>query len=97
MAGLGAGDGSPVHGAAWTGAVGIGCGGGFSDMVAVGTMVTLGGNAVGVSLGTLREGAGKFGWKTNAGEGCGSLRAGAFGGLAVTLEKMWESVWMTEN
>ena len=51
------------------------------------TLVTLGGNAVGVSLGTLREGAEQSGWKTTASEGRGVLIAGAVGGLAVTMEK----------
>ena len=51
-------------------------------------MVTIGGNEVGVSLGTLREGAGQSGWKTTAGEERGDLGAGAVGGLVVTLEKM---------
>ena len=60
-------------------------------------MVTLGGNAVGVSFGTLGEGAGQSGWNTTAGEGCGALRTGAIGGIAVTLEKMREHVWMAEN
>ena len=60
-------------------------------------MVTLGGNEVGVSAGTLGEGAGQSGWKTTAGAGRGALGAGAVGGLAVTLEKIGESVWMAEN
>ena len=66
-------------------------------MCAAGIMVTLGGNAVGVSLGTLGEGVGQSGWNTTVGEGRGALRAGAVGGLAVTLEKMWDSVWMAAN
>ena len=81
----------------WTGVIYTGFGGGLSGMCAEGIMGTLGGNAVGLSLGTLVEGAGKSGWNTNAGEGCGALRAGAVGGLAVTLEKIWESVWMEAN
>ena len=60
-------------------------------------MVTLGGNAVGLSFGTLGEGTGHSGCNTTAGGGCGALRAGAVGGLAVTLEKMRESVWMAAN
>ena len=72
-------------------------GGGLSGIFDVGTLVTLGGNAVGVSLGTLREGAGQSGWKTIAGEGRGALGSGAVGGLAVTLEKILESVCMAEN
>ena len=57
MAVDGAGVGPLVYGAARTGVVDTGLGGGFSGICAEGTMVTLGGNAVGVSLGTLREGA----------------------------------------
>ena len=53
MAGLGAGAGPLVHGTARTGAVDTGWGGVFSGIFAVGTMVTLGVNAVGVSPGTL--------------------------------------------
>ena len=64
---------------------------------AEGKMVTLGRNAVGVSLGTLREGAGQYGWKATAGEGCGALVVGAVGRLAVTLDKMRESVWIAAN
>ena len=65
-----------------------GLGGGFSGICAEGIMCTLGGNTVGVSLGNLGEGAGQSGWNTTAGEGRGELKAGAVGGLAVTLEKM---------
>ena len=60
-------------------------------------MVTLGGNVVGVSFGTLGEGTGQSVWKTTAGEGRGDFRAGTVGGLEVTLEKMRESVWMAAN
>ena len=74
-----------------------GLGGGLSGICSEGTMVTLGGNAIGVRFGTLGEGVGQSGWNTTAGEGRGALRAGAVGGLAVTLEKMWESVWMAAN
>ena len=86
MAGLGAGAGDLVHGAAWTGAVETGLGGGLSGICAVGTMVTLGGNAVGVSSGTLREGAGQSGWKTTPCTGRSVMGAGSIGGLAVMLE-----------
>ena len=58
---------------------------------------TLGGNAVGVSVGTLREGTGQSGCNKTAGEGHGDLRSGAVGGLVVRLEKMRESVWMAAN
>ena len=97
MAGIGAEDGPLVHGAARTGAVDPVWGGGFSGVFDTGTMVTLGGNAFVVSSGTLGEGAGQSGWKKTAGAGRGGMGAGAVGGLAVTLEKMRESVWMAAN
>ena len=80
-----------------TGLMDTGLGGGLLGVCAEGTMVTLGGSAVGVSFGTLEEGAGQHGWNTTAGAGRGALTAGAVGRLAVTLEKMWESVWMAAN
>ena len=60
-------------------------------------MVTLGGNVGGVRCGTLGEGAGQSVWSTPAGEGCSAFRVGAVEGLAVTLEKMRDSVWMPVN
>ena len=77
--------------------VDTGWGGRLSVIFAAGTMVTLGGNAVGVSSGTLGEGAGQFGWKTIAGAGRDAMGAGDVGGLAVMLEKMQQRVWMAEN
>ena len=97
MAGVGAGAGPFVHGAARTGAVDTDLGGGLLGICAEGIMVTLRENSVGVSLVTLGEGAGKSSWKTTVGEGHSALGAGAVGGLAVTLEKIWESVWMAAN
>ena len=81
----------------WTGAMVKGLGGGFSGICVACTVVPLGGSAVGVSVGTLGEGVGQYGWHTTAGVGRGALGAGDFGGLAVTLEKTRESVWMAEN
>ena len=92
---VGAGVGPRVH--VWTGVMDTGLDGGLSGICAEGTMVTLGGSAVGVSFGNLGEGAGKSSWNTTSGEGRGALRAGAVGGLAVTLEKMRESVLMAAN
>ena len=66
----------------------------MSGIFDVGTMVTLGENAVGVRSVNLREGAGKYGRKTTAGAGRGAIEAVYVGGLAVTLEKMQESFWM---
>ena len=94
MAGVGAGFGLFVN---WTGVMASGLGGGLLGIYVEGTMVTFSGNAVWLSFGTLREGAGQSVWNTNAVEGRGALRAGAVGGLAVMLEKMRESVWMAAN
>ena len=93
-AGVGAGVGLLVH---WTGVMATVLGGGLSGICVEGTMVTLGGSAVGIRVRTLGEGAGQSVWNMNAGEGRGALRAGSVGGIAVTLEKMLESVWMAAN
>ena len=69
MAGLGAEDGPLVPDVAWTGLVDTCLGGGLSGIFAVGKMVTLGGNIVGVSSGTLGEGAGQSGWKSQQVQG----------------------------
>ena len=94
VAGVGDGVGVLVH---WTGVMATGLGGWFLGICVEGTMVTLGGNAVGLIFGNLGEVAGQSVWNTTAGEGRGALIAGAVEGLAVTLEKMWESVWMAVN
>ena len=94
MAGVDAGVSLLVH---WTGVMATSLGGGLLGIFVAGTMVTLGGNVVGVSFGTLGEGAGQSVWNTTAGEGRGAFIAGAFGGLTMTLEKMRESVWMAAN
>ena len=94
MAGVGAGVGLLVN---WTGVMATFLGGGLSGIWVAGTMVTLGGNVGGVGFGTLREGAGQSVWSTPAGAGRGACRVGAVEGLAVTLEKMRESVWMAVN
>ena len=94
VAGVGAGVGPLVH---WTGVTDTGLGGGLLGICAEGTMVTLGGNAVGVRFGTLEEGAGQSIWIMTAGEGRDAFRSGSVGGLAVILEKMRESVWMAAD
>ena len=58
MEGLGAGESPLVHGATQTGVVDTGWEGGLLGVFDAGTMVTLGGNAVGVSSVTLGEGTG---------------------------------------
>ena len=55
MAGVGAGVGRRIH---WTGLMGTVLGGVFSGIRVAGTMVTLGDNAGGVSVGTLGYGEG---------------------------------------
>ena len=72
-------------------------GGGLPGVSAEGTIVTLGGSAVGGSLVTLGEVAVQSGWKAAGGEGHVTMGAGAVGRMAVTLEKMRESIWMAEN
>ena len=94
MAGVGAGVSFLVH---WTGVIATCLGGGFSGIWVAGTVFTLGGDAGGMSFGTLREGAGQYVWSAPAGEGRGAFWVGAVGGLAVTLEKMKECVWMVAN
>ena len=64
---------------------------------AVDTMVTIDGNTIGVSSGTLRESAGQYVWKTKSGAGSGAFGAGAVGGPAVTLEKIQEIFWIAAN
>ena len=71
-----------------------GGGGGLLGVTTEGTIVTLRGSAVGGSLGNLGEGAGKSGWRATGGTGRGAMGARAVGGMAVTLEKMRENVWM---
>ena len=76
MAGLGAGYRPPVHGAARTGAVGIGCGGGGG--VRYGCCGYNGHprwKSSWVSSGTLEDGAGQSCCKTTAGAGRGALGA----------------------
>ena len=97
MAGIGAGGVPLVHGAARTGVGDTGWRGGLSGVSTEVTIVTLGGSAVGRSLGTFGEGSGQSGWTSTGGAGRGAMRAGAVGGIAVTLEKMRESVWMALN
>ena len=60
-------------------------------------MVTLGGNAGGVSVGTLGDGAGKSVWSTPVGASRGVFGVPAVRGFSVTFEKMCESVCMAVN
>ena len=62
-----------------------------------GTMVTLGDNAGGVSVGTLGDGTGQSVWSAPAGAGRGVFGACAVRGFSVTLEKMRKSVFMAAN
>ena len=94
MAGVGVGVGRRIH---WIGVMGTGLGRRFSGVRFAGTMVTLGGNAGGVSVGTLRDGAGKSVWSAPSGASRSVFGACAVGGLSVTLEKMRESVLMAAN
>ena len=69
----------------------------MSGVRVAGTMVTLGVNAGGVSVGTLGYGAGKYVWSAPAGAGHGVFGVTAVRRFSVTLEKMRESVWMAAN
>ena len=77
--------------------MGTGLGGRLSGVRVAGTMVTLGDNEDGVSVGTLGDGAGQSVWSAPAGAGRSVFWALSVGGFYVTLEKMRESVWMSEN
>ena len=94
MAGGGVGVGCRIH---LAGVMGTGLGGGLSCVRFAGTMVTFGGNAGGVSVGTLRDGAGKSVWREPAGASRDVFGVTAVGGFSVTFEKMRESVCMTVN
>ena len=92
MAGVGFG--CCIH---WDWVTGTGLGGGLSFVRFSGTIVTLGVNAGGVSVGTLVDGAGQSVWSALAGASCGVLGVPAVGGFSVIFEKMRESVCMTAN
>ena len=94
MAGVGAGVGRRIH---WTGVIGTGLGGGLLGIRVEGTMVTLGDNAGGVSVGTLGYGPGQSIWSAPAGAVRGVFGACDVGEFSVTLEKMHKSVWMAAN
>ena len=64
MAGVGVEVGCRIH---WAGVMGTGLGGGLSCVRFAGTMVTLGRNAGGVNIGTLRDGAGQSVWSAPTG------------------------------
>ena len=74
-----------------------GLGGILSGIWVAGTMVTLGENAGGVSVGTLGACAGQSVWSAHVGVGRSAFGVGAVRGLSVMLEKIRESVWMAAN
>ena len=94
MAGVSVGVGCCIH---WAGVMGTGLGGGLLCVKFAGTMVTLGGNERGVSVGTLGDGAGQSVWSAPAGASCGVFGVTSVRGLSVTFEKIRESVCMVEN
>ena len=94
MADVGVGVGHRKH---WIGVMGTGLGGRLSGIRVAGTMVTLGDNAGGVSVGTLGDGAGQSVWSAPVGVGRGVFGAGDVGGFSVTLDKICKSVWMAAN
>ena len=77
--------------------MGTGLGGGLLCVRFAVTMVTLGDNAGGVSVGTLGDGAGQSVWSVPAGASRGVFGVTAVRGFSVSLEKMHESVCMAEN
>ena len=94
MAGVGVGVGCCIH---WAGLMGTGLGGGLSCVRFVGTMVTLGVNAGGVSVGTLGDGAGQSVWSAPAGASHCVFGVTSIMGFSVTFQKMCESVCMADN
>ena len=77
--------------------MGTGLGGRFSGVRVSGTMVTLGDNEGGVSVGALGDCAGHSVWSAPADAVRGVFGAFAVGRFSVTLDKMRESVWMVAN
>ena len=94
MSVVGIGVGCCIH---WAGVMGKGLGGVLSCVRFSGTIVTLGVDAGGVSVGTLGDGAGQSVWSAPAGASRGVFGVTAVGGLSVTFEKMHESFCMSEN
>ena len=94
MAGVGVEVGCHIH---WYGVMGTGLGGGLSCVTFAGTMVTLGVNAGGMSVGNLGDGEGQSVWGAPAGASCGVFEVTAVGGFSVTFEKIRESVFMAAN
>ena len=92
MAGVGIG--CRIH---WAGVMGTGLGGGLLCVSFAGTMVTLGVNAGGVSVGTLGDGAGQSVCSVPTGVSHSVFWVTAVGGFSVTFEKMRASVCMAEN
>ena len=94
MAGVGVGVGCCIH---WAGVVGTGLGGGLSCVRFAGTMVPLGINVGGLSVGTLGDGAGQSVCSAPASASRGVFGVTAVGGFSVNFEKMRKSVCMAEN
>ena len=80
MAGVGVGVGCCIH---WSGVMGTVLGGGLSCVGCAGTMVALGGNAGGVSVGTLGDGAGQSVWSAPTGACRGVFGVTAVGGSSL--------------
>ena len=94
MAGVGVGASCRII---WSEVMGTGLGGGLSCVSFSGTMVTLGSNAGGVSVGTLGDGAGQSVWSVPVGASRGVFGVTAVGGVSVTFENMRESVCISAN
>ena len=94
MAGVGVGVICRIH---WNGLMGTCLDGGLAFFRFAGTMVTLGVNAGGVSIGTLGDGAGQSFWSAPAGASRGVFGVTAVRGFSVTFEKMCEIFCMAAN
>ena len=94
MAGVSVRVGCRIH---WAEVMGTGLGGELLCVRFASTMVTLGVNSGGVSVGTLRDGAGQSVWSAPAGASRVVFGVTAVGGFLVTFEKMRESVCMAYN
>ena len=94
MAGVGVGDGFRIL---WAEVMGTCWGGGLSCVGFAGTMVTLGGNVGGVSVGTLVDGAVQSVWSAPVVASRCVLGVTSIGGFSVTFEKLRKSVCMAAN
>ena len=94
MAGVGVGAGCCIL---WAEVMGSGWCGGLLCIGFSGTMVILGGDASGVRVGTLGDGAGQSVWSAPVGASRSIFGVKAVGRFSVTFEKLSESVCMVDE